>query len=280
MAAEYKPYDSSEIESIRLMLEAEAKEGRPLCFEIKVNGFTRVHKTNKVERFEELHNFLNENTKELVISVFPDANSNRKEWYKYKMNSTLESLNGVDMEVKIGERMKQFEEKMAMQRTEEKLKETEHKLEQAELYIDILEDKLEDSKTKPNHIGNFDLGKLASSTIEGIAIHYPKVLDKVPVLNGIAKVIQEENRGKTAQLNGASKDEMTFKPKSQTSKPAEVTEHDEAIKQLSDFIAEHFDQDQKQMLGAVIVALGENPSQLQTVAELLNIDVNALNEEE
>lgn len=279
MAAEYKPYDSSEIESIRLMLEAEAKEGRPLCFEIKVNGFTRVHKTNKVERFEELHNFLNENTKELVISVFPDTNSNRKEWYKYKMNSTPESLNGVDMEAKIGERMKQFEEKMAMQRTEEKLKETEHKLEQAELYIDILEDKLEDSKTKPNHIGNFDLGKLASSTIEGIAIHYPKVLDKVPVLNGIAKVIQEENKGKSAQLNGGFKEEMSFKPKSQTTAP-EVTEHDEAIKQLSEFIAEHFDQDQKQMLGAVIVALGENPSQLQTVAELLNIDVNALNEEE
>lgn len=280
MAADYKPYDSSEIESIRLMLEAEAKEGRPLCFEIKVNGFTRIHKTNKVERFEELHNFLNENTKELVISVFPDANSNRKEWYKYKMDSSSEALHGVDMEAKIGERMKQFEEKMAMQRTEEKLKETEHKLEQAELYIDILEEKIEESKAKPNHIGGFDLGKLASSTIEGIAIHYPKVLDKVPVLNGIAKVIQEESKAKPAQLNGGFREEMSFKSKSQSTKSAEINEHDEAIKQLSDFIAEHFDQDQKQMLGAVIVALGENPTQLQTVAELLGIDVNALNEEE
>lgn len=279
MAAEYKPYDQSEIESIRLMLEAEAKEGRPLSFEIKVNGFTRVHKTNKVERFEELHNFLNENTTELVISVYPDMNSNRKEWYKYKLNSKPEALNGLDMEAKISERMKQFEEKMAMQRTEEKLKETEHKLEQAELYIDILEDKLEESKTKPNHIGNFDLGKLASSTIEGIAIHYPRVLDKVPVLNGIAKVIQEENKSKPAQLNGGFEGEVSFKPKSK-SQQAPVTEHDEAVKQLSEFIAEHFDQDQKQILGAVIVALGENPSQLPTVAELLNIDLNALNEEE
>lgn len=278
MAAEYKPYDASEIESIRLMLDAEAKEGRPLSFEIKVNGFTRVHKTNKVERFEELHNFLNENTTDLVISVYPDVNSNRKEWYKYKLNSKPEALNGVDMEAKISERMKQFEEKLAMQRTEEKLKETEHKLEQAELYIDILEDKLEDVKTKPNHIGSFDLGKLASSTIEGIAIHYPKVLDKVPVLNGIAKVIQEENRTKPAQLNGGFEGEVSFKQKAKPTAPAE-TEHDEAVQQLSEFIAEHFDQDQKQILGAVIVALGENTSQLKTVAELLNIDLNAINEE-
>lgn len=279
MAADYKPYDASEIESIRLMLEAEAKDGKPLCYEIKINGFTRVHRTNKVERFEELHNFLNENTKELVISVYPDANSNRKEWYKYRMNGAPEELNGLDMEAKISERMKQFEEKMTMQRTEEKLKDTEQKLEQAELYIDILEDKLEDQKTKPNHIGNFDLGKLASSTIEGIAIHYPKVLDKVPVLNGIAKVIQEENRSRPTQLNGFEGD-VSFKPKGQSQPNPETTEHDEAIKQLSDFIAEHFNQDQKQVLGAVIVALGENPSQLHTVAELLNIDLNALNEEE
>ena len=279
MAVDYKPYDPSEIESIRLMLEAEAKDGKPLSYEIKINGFTRVHRTNKVERFEELHNFLNENTKELVISVYPDTNSNRKEWYKYRMNGLPEELNGLDMEAKISERMKQFEEKMSMQRTEEKLKEAEHKLEQAELYIDILEDKLEDQKTKPNHIGSFDLGKLASSTIEGIAIHYPKVLDKVPVLNGIAKVIQEENRSRTPQLNGFEGD-VSFKPKGSTQASAEITEHDEAIKQLSDFIAEHFNQDQKQVLGAVIVALGENPSQLHTVAELLNIDLNALNEEE
>ena len=280
MAAEYKPYDADEVESIRLMLEAEAKEGKPLCYEIKVNGFTRVHKTDKVERFEELHNFLNENTKDLVISVFPDANSKRKEWYKYKMNSAPETLNGVDMEAKISERMSQFEEKFAKQRTEEKLQETEKKLEQAELYIDILEDKLEESKAKPNHIGGFDLGKLASSTIEGIAIHYPKVLDKVPVLNGIAKVIQEENRSKPAQLNGGFEGDVSFRTKSKAEKPSEEAEHEESIKMLSEFIGEHFDPDQKQILGAVIVALGENPSQLKTVAELLNIDLNALNEEE
>lgn len=282
MAAEYKTYDPGEIESIKLMLEAETKEGRPLFFEIKINGFTRVHKTNKVERFDELHNFLNENTKELVISVFPDPNTNRKEWYKYKLNGgQTESLNGLEMENKISERMKQFEEKMAMQKTEEKLQETEKKLEQAELYIDILENKLEAAQTKPNHIGNFDLGKLAGSTIKEIAIHYPKVLDKVPVLNGIAKAIQEDVKALPERTNSSFEGEVSFRPKSQVQKSAEVTEHDEAVKQLSDFIAEHFDQKQKIILGAVIMALGENPSQLNPVAELLEIDINAqLNSEE
>ena len=38
MAADHKPYDASEIESIRLMLEAEAKDGKPLCYEIKIQN--------------------------------------------------------------------------------------------------------------------------------------------------------------------------------------------------------------------------------------------------
>lgn len=60
-----------------------------------------------------------------MISIFPDPNTNRKEWYKFKMGEQQESLNGLDMETKIGERMKQFEERFAMQRMEEKLSETE-----------------------------------------------------------------------------------------------------------------------------------------------------------
>jgi hypothetical protein len=276
MATDFKTYDPAEVESIRMMLEAESKEGRPLFYEVKIDGFTRILKTNKVERFEELHNFLNEKTKELVISIFPDPNTNRKEWYKFKMGEQQESLNGLDMETKIGERMKQFEERFAMQRMEEKLSETEKKLEQAELYIEILEDKLEDSKTKPNHLGSVDIGKFVGTTIKEIAVHHPRVLDDVPVLNGIARVIQEDMKNQPAQLSAPSSEgAMSFKAKTNSPNAEEVSEHEEAIQRLSAFIGEHFDEDQKIILGAIILELGEKQSQLIPVAELLGIDVNA-----
>lgn len=274
MAADYKTYDPAEVESIRLMLEAEAKEGRPLFYEVKIDGFTRILKTNTLERFDQLHNFLNEKTKELVISIFPDPNTNRKEWYKFRFGEQKEALNGLDMEVRISERMKQFEERLAMKRTEEKLHETEQKLEQAEHYIEILENKLEDAKTKSNHFGNLDLGRLAGSTIKEIAIHYPRVLDDVPVLNGIAKVIQEDIKNKPAQLPAGPKGEISFRPKTNPTNTEAQAEHDAAIQRLSAFIGEHFDEDQKAILGAIIVELGENTTQLITVAELLGIDPN------
>lgn len=276
---DYKTYDQGEVESIRLMLEAEAKEGTPLCFDVKVNGNTRIHKTNKVERFNELYNFINDTTKELVINVYPDPNNNnRKEWYKYTFGTTTsETLNGAgDMEQKLNERMKAFEEKQAAKRIEEKLKEAQDELQQAEDYIRILEEKLEAAKIKPNHFGEWDLGKLGSSIIEGVATHHPKILEKVPVLNGIAKVIQEDLKNKPQQLNGSFEGDVSFKTKeTKQDRSPEAEAHEQTIRQLADFIGEHFDEDQRRVLGLVIVELGENTHQLQTVAELLNIDVNA-----
>lgn len=280
---EYKPYDQGEIESIRLMLEAEAKEGTPLSFDVKVNGNTRIHKTNKVERFNELYNFINDTTKELVINVYPDPNNNnRKEWYKYTFGKIEEPLSGVgDMEQKLNERMKVFEEKQAAKRIEEKLKETEEKLGQAEDYIQILEDKLEKTKLKPNHFGEWDLGKLGASILEGVAVNHPKVLEKVPVLNGIAKVIQEDTKSKPQDLNGSFEGDVSFKSKNKEKELSpEAQEHEETVRRLVDFIGEKFDERQRSILGMVIVELGENTSQLETVAELLNIDVNAENDEE
>ncbi len=279
---EYKAYDQGEVESIRLMLEAEAKEGTPLCFDVKVNGNTRIHKTNKVERFNELYNFINDTTKELVINVYPDPNNNnRKEWYKYTFGKIEEPLSGIgDMEQKLNERMKAFEEKQAAKRIEEKLKDTQDQLNQAEDYIRILEDKLEAAKIKPNHFGEWDLGKLGSSIIEGVAIHHPKILEKVPVLNGIAKVIQEDVKNKPQQLNGSFEGDVSFKAKGKTQERSpEAEAHEHTVRQLADFIGEHFDEKQRRILGLVIVELGENTSQLQTVAELLNIDINAAFEE-
>lgn len=273
---DYKPYDQGEVESIRLMLEAEAKEGTPLCFDVKVNGNTRIHKTNKVERFNELYNFINDTTKELVINVYPDPNNNnRKEWYKYTFGKTEEGLNGGDMEQKLNERMRAFEEKQAAKRTEEKLQDVQDQLHQAEDYIRILEERLEAAKIKPNHFGEWDLGKLGSSIIQGVAIHHPKILEKVPVLNGIAKVIQEDVKSKPEQLNGAFEGDVSFKPKNHNSE-----ETDETILVLKEFITKKFDERQKNILGLIIMELGDKKHQLEPVAELLDIDLNEAEEEE
>jgi len=77
-------------------------------------------------------------------------------------------------------------------------------------------------------------------------------------------------------LNGSFEGDVSFKPKTNKAPlTPEAQAHEQTIRQLADFIGEHFDEQQRRLLGCVIIELGEKPSQLPTVAELLNIDVNA-----
>lgn len=276
-----RPYDPAEVESIKHMLESEAREGRPLSFDVKVNGMTRIHKTNNVQRFDELYNFINENTEELVISIYPDA-SNRKEWYKYSFGESKSGgLNGIDVDQKVKESMQLFEERHAAKMTEEKLKQAQQDLKEAEEYIAMLTAQLEEAKVKPNHFGKFDLATLAGDTLTSVAKNYPKVLDDVPVLNGIAKVIQRDAKQENALPQNSFQGEVSFKAKNAA--PALTPEqeaHEQTIRQLADYIGEHFDPHQRKLLGQVIIELGEKPEQLTTVAELLNIDTNESEYEE
>ncbi len=187
-------------------------------------------------------------------------------------------LNGTDIEAKVDEKvdakvdekMKVFEKDFEHKRTKEKLIEQQDKNNSAEQYIEILENRIEAMQAKPNHFGSWDLGKLAASTIEGIAVHYPKILDKVPVLNGIAKVIQEDTKNKTPQLNGGFEGDVSFKAK-EKNETTQLTPYQKQILVLGEFISTHFETDQIRLLGLVIEALGEDTSKLQTVAELLDI---------
>ena len=271
---EYIPYDTSEVENIKHLLLSESKNGTPLFFEVKVDTFTKIRKTDNVARFDELYSFINDKTKELIISVYTEPGTDKREWYKFRLQEEPEPVNkglsGVDVDAKVDEKMKIFKTDFEHQQTKEKLIEEQNKNNSAEQYIEILENRIEAMQAKPNHFGTWDLGKLAASTIEGIAVHYPKILDKVPVLNGIAKVIQEDTKNKPAQLNGGFEGDVSFKVKEKKETP-ELTPYQKQILVLGEFISTHFETDQIRLLGLVIETLGEDTSKLQTVAELLDI---------
>lgn len=286
MTFDAKPYDQSEVDNIKRVMASAAEDGKHLCYEVKLDNKIIIHETSNLERFDMIYSFLNENSKKLVISV-SSPNSKNKEWYTFLMQGAEAepSLNGVkDVDKILSEKMTLFTERAAAERTLEKLRATEEQLEQANDYIDILTAKLEELKVKPNHFGGFDIGKLAGSAVSEIVRNYPQALDKIPVLNGLARSLNEisESPAQESQEGG-----MSFKAKSkETEKPenteqqstngkTEKTEEDENLaiaKRMSDFLSERLTQEQILMVESIMVALAENPENLPDVAELLNIE--------
>ncbi len=274
---EFKEYNPEAVDQIKQLLLAESRSGTPLPFEVKVDGYIKIRKTDKVERFNELYSFVDDTTENLVITLFVDPTTDKREWYKFrlKQSANSENLNGLDMDAKLNEKLKAYDTEQEHKRTKEELKKSNEKLIKAEEYIDTLLNQLEESKTKPNHIGKWDVGKLVGSVVEGIAINYPKVLTDVPVLNGIAKVIQEDVKSKSKQnLNGSFEGDVSFKIKDEVDKQG-LTEHEQAIKNLAEFMASKFDERERYVLSLIIEELGNKPSELDTIADLLNIDTTS-----
>ncbi len=274
---EFKEYNPEAVDQIKQLLLAESRSGTPLPFEVKVDGYIKIRKTDKVERFNELFSFVDDTTEYLVITLFVDPTTDKREWYKFrlKQSANSENLNGLDMDAKLNEKLKAYDTEQEHKRTKEELIKSNEKLIKAEEYIDTLLNQLEESKTKPNHIGKWDVGKLVGSVVEGIAINYPKVLTDVPVLNGIAKVIQEDVKSKSKQnLNGSFEGDVSFKIKDEADKQG-LTEHEQAIKNLAEFMASKFDERERYVLSLIIEELGNKPSEVDTIADLLNIDTTA-----
>jgi hypothetical protein len=271
---EFKEYNPEAVEQIKQLLLSESRSGTPLPFEVKVDGYIKIRKTNNVERFNELYAFVDDTTEHLVITLFIDPATDKREWYKFrlKQSAASDNLNGIDMDAKLNEKLKAYDTQQEHKRTKEALQMSNDKLIKAEEYIDTLLNQLEESKTKPNHIGNWDFGKLIGTAVEGIAINYPKVLTNVPVLNGIAKVIQEDVKTKSNQnLNGSFEGDVSFKIKEEASAQP-LTAHELAIKELTEFMASKFNEQERYVLSLIIEELGNKPSELHTIADLLNID--------
>lgn len=262
-------YDPRKIELIQNILLSHAENGTPHFFEIKMDGFTVVPKTNIPDHFERFQQFISESTEKLTIIIYSTTpDSGQTGYYTFSLSPADKSkpLNGTDLNGLIDEKLKQQREQYDKERLLEKLEETQKTLSEAEEYIDNLEDRIKTMEQKPNHWGKLDLGMLAGSALEGILRKNPQWLSKVPGLEGLAGAIKQENSGQQ---------HIPSQPESQVSF-SKVDEADEGLSEdeqkLLEFgkkMLENFSHPEIAQLAEILDALSKNKFQINIVADLL-----------
>lgn len=284
MKTESKPYSPVEIDRLYYRLENQAKAGQPLFFEIRVDGQACVPVTCELQRFEELDRFISEDTRKITIIIYPFSHRRHKEFHRFHIGEASPTLGTVQQEITPEINRIEIEqsvlERMEKQRLQERIGELEKQLSEAEAYAMDLQARCEELTVKPNHIGKLDLGALLGSVLTNVAVNYPKVLEDVPVLNGVAQSIRKsdaEQKGQQQSPTGESsfrmKNQSNAEKESETQTMSEEDkEHHKAIQRLADFISAHFDQSEKSLLSLIIIALGEDTSKLTTVADLLDVE--------
>lgn len=276
MAKIIEAYNPQKIEIIKRMLEKQSAKGNPMAYEIFVDNFKVVMKSTDLSEFDSYEDVMTNDTKFIRINVYNSPNESighTKYVFEVGEDKKPEPQNPlgevVDINAKIKESIAVERERWDKDQLIKELDRTKLELQEAEEYIDDLQTQIEKARVKSNHWGKLDLGQLAGSALEGMMRKNPQWLTKVPGLEGLAGVIDQENKEGVKGINAKIEEtEASFSKKTDT--PA-LTEEEQSYITFGKQLAENFDDAEISMLDKIITELGKDTSKLKIVADLLNV---------
>jgi hypothetical protein len=163
-------FDRRRIESIKRYLQREADKGREKDFEIIIDGFKVVSRTNNIDEFDDYEQELREDSRHISFLVYDGPDTNRNNRYTFMMGTNpttaqppVATLGEIDQVV--AQKIEEKEREHELQHLKEKLSSTKEQLEEAEEYAQQLEKQIEDMKQK-RYANAVSLGELATVVVK------------------------------------------------------------------------------------------------------------------
>jgi len=275
-------YDMLRVERLRRILQSHKDKGSPKYYKITVDNVPIVEKTSDLNQFDSFEEFVDDKTQEVVVYIYSE---NEKSWryqkYVFKViadhlvnepsqqsQRTLQGFSEQDLENKLNEKLAREKEKMAAEQRDKEFEQTKTQLTEAEEYIDKLQEQLKECKAKKINFGSMELGEVASAFLSSTIRRNPKILSAVPGGDSLAGLFDGEgNQTSATPLQDAN---VSFKKKTEGN-AVELTEEEKGYMQLFRQLEECFDEEQLMTIMKVLESLMHDSTQLNPVAELLNI---------
>jgi hypothetical protein len=260
-------YDQLKIDKLKHLLTELAGKGQARPFEIFVDGLKVVPKTEDVKEFENYEYYINEDSEKIRILIYYSLTSPRNDQYVYyiqrgKIDKPLSGLG--DLEGIIHEKLEARDREHEARQMKQELEDTKKQLEEAEQYAEILEQQLELANNNRHKLGRLDLVELGGLVLERMATKNAAALERI----GLGSLVAPSATEPIAEPVAAS-----FQKQPPTS--AAQQRHIELLQQLESI----FDDNQLGLVMQIIGKFAEEPTHLQTVAGLLNIETKSKQDE-
>ena len=137
-------YEQNKIDSLKRYLKREAEKGRTRDYEIIVDGFKVVSRTDDVEEFDDYEEEIKDNTRNISILIYDGAGTNRNTRYSFSLNQDNASpipakpMNGIgglgEIDEIIQQKLEEKDRDYKISSLEKELEDTQQKLAEAEEY--------------------------------------------------------------------------------------------------------------------------------------------------
>ena len=263
-------YSPDKLDNLLQYLQSSKEQGEPEDFEIFVDTFKVVKRTNDTDRFENYSNYIRPQTKSISVLIY-DGTSPRNTKHTFILKDDKQALSGVDIDSRINEKLTTEKERWEgdlLKKDYEKLK---IDLEEAEVLIDELEAKLVLATGNKPRLNEMGLVEVASVLLEGFVRRNPQMLARLPGGEALAGAFIEDNEEKTKLLNAApiADAKVSFKMEGEEAKET-LSEEDktslEFIKQLN----ATFNREQMTQVFLILDVFAKHPNCIDKTVQYLS----------
>ena len=141
------------------------------------------------------------------------------------------------------------------------------KIQDAEEFMDRLEQAYEEEKAKKQKLGNVDLGDLASVAFEGLIRRNTHLISKIPGGEALAGIIEDDNKTKMNAIAAPQEEtEASFK---KTEQAPIINKEDEERLQILKMMQQHFNEGQLKDVWGILQKLSLDKTLISPVLDLL-----------
>ena len=259
-------YDQSRIDSIKRYLQREAEKGRTKDYEIIVDGFKIVSRTDNLEDFEDYEQELKNSTRNISILVFDGQSTNRNTRYSFLLQGEPaqqqpKGLNGLgEIDQIIQEKLDAKEKEFELKQLQEKLADTQQSLDEAEEYNELLEKQIEELKDK-RLLQSTNWGEVLNGFLAAAAKN-----NKTPMGQALAGLLGVEGTEKPAEL-AMPDSHASFEPSSAPEMSEELRNRLSLVEQIDT----SFDINRKAAVLFLLDYYCKHPHKIDETIQFLNI---------
>jgi len=253
-------YTQEKIDKLLDYLKMYHDMGQPIDYEIVIDGFKAVRRTDNPDLFSLFENFVNADTRSVEILFYQGtSNNNDKHIFTMQEEPKEAGLSGIDIDNKIQDHVSKAKKEWEFEQLKKDSEEWKAYAEELEEDISKLEKELLEVKSAQSPLHGF-LGQFGSSLVSGIVKQNPQIADKIPGLSGLLEPTEKPKSSEPAPGS-----DISFT----SAEPAADQEAEEA-RTFVKHIRSHFQGDKFDKLMQIIDLLAISPYKLEEVINLLN----------
>lgn len=261
-------YSSQKLEKLKEYLERNAELGKPIEYEIVVDGLRAVQRTDNSEHFDLHEAMIDADTRSVEVIFYKgSSNHNEKRIFFFSEESLKESgLSGINIEGRIQEEIDKTKKQWELDLLKQQNQELTEELQELELELEQSQKQLQEIISKQSPLNGI-LGEVGSSFVESFIRRNPQLLAALPGGTALAGV-SEENQAKPSASDEAGEPSVSFKPKSNDASPS-ISEEDQAAITFVNQLKTQFQKLEFDKIILILEAFVKDKSKIDTILSIV-----------